>query len=304
VVCLASEYLILKTNITMALLKNTRRWFLKNTVLGAALASTPSLLRAENAAPKKLQTQLTKAYGFEVPIISAGMAFVATADLPIAVSKAGGLGVMSGSGLPPDYLKAQIQKMKMALGNKPFGVNFIPRFIQIDHIEACIIEKVPVVVFFWDDVPPQYLSRLKANNIKIWVQIGSYAEAQAAVKAGFDAIIVQGLEAGGHNKSSASLFSLLPNIVKAVAPIPVIASARIQSWLGWLSRGGHRQRPVVAVQPSAGSCGGIGTLVAAGLCRSASPFASNRRQPTGSTSRCTVCPTATACSGAARSCTS
>ncbi len=216
----------------MALLNNTRRWFLKNTVLGAALASTPSLLKAETAAPKKLQTQLTKAYGFEVPIISAGMAFVATADLPIAVSKAGGLGVMSGSGLPPDYLKAQIQKMKMALGNKPFGVNFIPRFIQIDHIEACIIEKVPVVVFFWDDVPPQYLSRLKANNIKIWVQIGSHAEAQAAVKAGFDAIIVQGLEAGGHNRSSASLFSLLPNIKKAVAPIPVIASGGIADGQG------------------------------------------------------------------------
>jgi enoyl-[acyl-carrier protein] reductase II len=216
----------------MTLLNKTRRWFLKTTVLGAALTSTPSVLRAENTVPKQLQTQLTKDYGFDVPIISAGMAFIATADLPIAVSNAGGLGVMSGTGLPPDYLKAQIQKVKTALGNKPFGINFIPRFTQIDHIEVCIAEKVPIVVFFWDDVPPQYLSRLKANNIKIWVQIGSLAEAQAAVKAGFDAIIVQGLEAGGHNRSSASLFSLLPNIIKAVAPVPVIASGGIADGQG------------------------------------------------------------------------
>jgi NAD(P)H-dependent flavin oxidoreductase YrpB (nitropropane dioxygenase family) len=138
----------------MALFNNTRRWFLKNTTIGVALASTPSVLRAENTAPKKLQTKLTKAYGLDVPIISAGMAFIATADLAIAVSKAGGLGVMSGSGLPPDYLKSEIQKMKTALGNKSFGINFIPRFSQIDHIEACIAQKVPVVIFFWDEVPP------------------------------------------------------------------------------------------------------------------------------------------------------
>lgn len=216
----------------MALFNKTRRWFLKNSAVGAALLSTPSVLMAKNAEPEKLQTRLTKAYGFEVPIISAGMAFIATSDLAIAVSNAGGMGVMSGSGLPYSYLRVEIKKIKAALGNKPFAINFIPRFTQIDLIDACVIEKVPVVVFFWDDVPPQYISRLKENNIKIWIQIGSLAEAQAAVKLGVDAIIVQGYEAGGHNRSSASLFSLLPNIVDAVAPIPVIASGGIADGRG------------------------------------------------------------------------
>jgi enoyl-[acyl-carrier protein] reductase II len=220
----------------MALLNSTRRWFLKNTALGTTFASLPYLSWAastsETNISPKLQTKLTKAYGFDVPIISAGMAFIATSDLAVAVSKAGGLGVMSGSGLPPDYLKSEIKKMKLALWNKPFGVNFIPRFSEIAHIEVCISEKVPVLIFFLDDVPPQYISRLKANNIKIWIQIGSLNEAEKAVKVGADVIIVQGIEAGGHNRSSASLFSLLPNIIDAVAPIPVIASGGIADGRG------------------------------------------------------------------------
>jgi enoyl-[acyl-carrier protein] reductase II len=212
---------------------NSRRSFLKNTALGTAMFGTPSLLKAEEATKTKtLQTKLTKDYGFSVPIVSAGMAFVANAELAIAVSKTGALGQMSGSGFPVDYLKSQIQKIKTELKGKPFGVNFIPRFIQIDHIEVCIAEKVPVVVFFWDDVPDQYIKRLKDNKIKVWIQIGSLAEAKAAVASGADALIVQGYEAGGHNRSTASIFSLLPNIKKAFSQIPLIVAGGIADGQG------------------------------------------------------------------------
>jgi NAD(P)H-dependent flavin oxidoreductase YrpB (nitropropane dioxygenase family) len=47
----------------------------------------------------------------------------------------------------------------------------------LEHIEVCISELVPVVVFFWDEVPEQYIERLKAHQIKIWIQVGSLAEA-------------------------------------------------------------------------------------------------------------------------------
>jgi NAD(P)H-dependent flavin oxidoreductase YrpB (nitropropane dioxygenase family) len=211
---------------------NSRRSFLKNTALGAAFAATPTLLKAENLSAKTLQTKLTKEYGFSVPLISAGMAFVATAELAIAVSKTGALGQMSGSGFPVDYLKSQIQKIKTELKGKPFGVNFIPRFIQIEHIEACIAEKVPVVIFFWDDVQAEYIKRLKENKVKIWMQIGSLAEAKVALEAGADALIVQGYEAGGHNRSTASVFSLLPNIKKALPQIPLIVAGGIADGQG------------------------------------------------------------------------
>jgi NAD(P)H-dependent flavin oxidoreductase YrpB (nitropropane dioxygenase family) len=211
---------------------NSRRSFLRKAVLGAAIVGVPSILKAEDKATKTLKTQLTKDYGFTVPIISAGMAFVANADLAIAVSKTGALGQMSGSGFPVDYLKSQIQKIKTELKGNPYGINFIPRFINIAHIEVCIAEKVPVVVFFWDDVPAQYMKRLKENKVKVWIQIGSLAEGKSAASAGADALIVQGYEAGGHNRSTASAFSLLPNIKKALPHMPLIAAGGIADGQG------------------------------------------------------------------------
>jgi NAD(P)H-dependent flavin oxidoreductase YrpB (nitropropane dioxygenase family) len=212
---------------------NSRRSFLKKTALGVAMAGIPAVTKAEGTLPSKaLQTKLTKDYGFNVPIVSAGMAFIANANLAIAVSKAGAFGQMSGSGFPVDYLKSEIQKIKSALKGKPFGINFLPRFTQIEHIEVCIAEKVPVVVFFWDDVPDAYMKRLKENHIKVWIQIGSLAEAKVAVEAGADVLIVQGFEAGGHNRSSASVMSIVPNIKKAFPQMSLIAAGGIADGQG------------------------------------------------------------------------
>jgi len=211
---------------------NSRRKFLKQTALGAAILGAPLVVQAKDKPANSLQTNLCKAYGFSVPIVSAGMAFVANADLAIAVSKSGGLGQMSGSGFPVDYLRSEIKRIKSELGSKPFAINFLPRFIQLEHIEVCISESVPLVVFFWDEVPAQYLERLKANKIKVWIQVGSIQEAIQAKAAGADALIVQGSEAGGHNRSTASAFSLLPNIKKAVPDTPLILAGGIADGQG------------------------------------------------------------------------
>jgi NAD(P)H-dependent flavin oxidoreductase YrpB (nitropropane dioxygenase family) len=207
---------------------NSRRDFLKKTTFGAVLAGSSTALPVE----KSIETRLTKAYGLSVPIVSAGMAFIASADLAIAVSKSGGLGQMSGSGFPVDYLKSQISKIKNAVGSKPYAVNFLPRFTQKEHIEVCISERVPVVVFFWDEVPASYIERLKANKIKVWIQVGSLKEAEKAAAQGADAIIVQGFEAGGHNRSTASALSLLPNIKKAYPNIHLILAGGIADGQG------------------------------------------------------------------------
>lgn len=211
---------------------NSRRKFLKQTALGAAVLGAPLVVQAKDKPANSLQTNLCKAYGFSVPIVSAGMAFVANADLAIAVSKSGGLGQMSGSGFPVDYLRSEIKRIKSELGIKPFAINFLPRFIQLEHIEVCISESVPLVVFFWDEVPAQYLERLKANQIKVWIQVGSIQEAIQAKAAGADALIVQGVEAGGHNRSTASAFSLLPNIKKALPHLPLIVAGGIADGQG------------------------------------------------------------------------
>ena len=173
-----------------------------------------------------LKTRITEQYGLRVPFINAGMAFIATTPLVQAVCKAGGMGMLGASAMPPDVLQAALREIKAA-GPACFGVNFIARFAGIEHIEVCVTEKAPVVVFFWDDAPEEWLSRLRAAGSHIWFQVGSVDEAKAAVGRGAEALVVQGSEAGGHNRAAAATFSLLPAVIDAVPSVPVVASGGI-----------------------------------------------------------------------------
>jgi enoyl-[acyl-carrier protein] reductase II len=180
------------------------------------------------------ETRLTAEYGFEVPIISAGMAFISMPALVAAVSNAGGMGTLGASLVPPDGLRALIQATR-SMTTRPFGVNFITQFVEEALLDVCIEESVPVVSFFWNDPPEAFIHRLKAAGVKVWMQVGSLQDAHAAVQAGVDAIIVQGKEAGGHNRSTASTLTLVPAIVDAIAPIPVIAAGGIADGRGMVA---------------------------------------------------------------------
>jgi enoyl-[acyl-carrier protein] reductase II len=122
--------------------------------------------------------------------------------------------------MPSDVLQAAILDIK-AIDPVSYGVNIIARFSGIEHIEVCVAEKVPVVVFFWDDPPDEWLSRLRAAGSHIWFQVGSVDEAKAALRRGVQALVVQGSEAGGHNRAAAATFSLLPAVIDAVPSVPV-----------------------------------------------------------------------------------
>jgi NAD(P)H-dependent flavin oxidoreductase YrpB (nitropropane dioxygenase family) len=173
-----------------------------------------------------LKTRITEQYGIKVPFINAGMAFIATAPLAQAVCRAGGMGMLGIAAMPPDTLQAAIRDLK-AVSPACFGVDIVPRFSGIEHIELCVMEKVPVVVFFWDDPPDEWLSRLRAAGARIWFQVGSVDEAKAAFRRGANALVVQGSEAGGHNRAAAATFSLLPAVVDAVPSVPIVAAGGI-----------------------------------------------------------------------------
>jgi NAD(P)H-dependent flavin oxidoreductase YrpB (nitropropane dioxygenase family) len=104
-------------------------------------------------------------------------------------------------------LQAAIRDIK-AIDPVSYGVNMIARFSGIEHIEVFVAEKVPVFVFFWDDPPDDWLSRLRAAGSHIWFQVGTVDEAKAALRRGVQALVVQGSEAGGHNRAAAATFSL------------------------------------------------------------------------------------------------
>jgi len=173
-----------------------------------------------------LKTRITEQYGLQVPFINAGMAFIATVPLVRAVCEAGGMGMLGAAAMPPDVLQEAIRGVK-AVNPACFGVDIIGRFSGIEHIEVCVTEKVPVVVFFWDDVPDEWLSRLRAAGSHIWFQVGSVDEAKAALRCGARGLVVQGSEAGGHNRAVAATFSLLPAVIDAVPSVPVVAAGGI-----------------------------------------------------------------------------
>jgi NAD(P)H-dependent flavin oxidoreductase YrpB (nitropropane dioxygenase family) len=178
-----------------------------------------------------LRTRFTESFGVRHPIASAGMAFVATTPLTNAVCAAGGFGVLGSAGMPPDVLRGAIRDIRQA-GHTAFGVNIIPRFATAEHVAVCTAEKVPVVVFYWDDPAPDWLSDLKSANVRVAYQVGSVAEAKTKA-ASADLLIVQGSEAGGHNRAEAALFSIVPAVVDALGgKLPILAAGGVADGRG------------------------------------------------------------------------
>lgn len=173
-----------------------------------------------------LKTSITQAFGLTTPIINAGMAFVAGPELAAAVANAGGLGMLGGAMLPPDGLRAVIRATK-ALTTRPFGVDFVRQPEDLSVYDVVIEEQVPLVVFFWEMPSRDTVARLKAAGTKVWMQVGTVAEAREADWHGVEALIVQGAEAGGHNRAEAPLAQLFPRIRAALPAMPLVAAGGI-----------------------------------------------------------------------------
>jgi len=178
-----------------------------------------------------LRTPLCKALGIELPIFNAGMGGgLASAELAAAVSNAGGLGVLGMGALPAPVIGEEVRRLRK-LTEKPFGVNLILALCQGGEIEACLEAKVPVVIGFWGDAAP-FVERAKRGDTKLILQCGSVEEAKAAASAGVDAVMIQGVEAGGHVKGTTALSIVLPAVVEAVRPLPVIAAGGVADGRG------------------------------------------------------------------------
>jgi NAD(P)H-dependent flavin oxidoreductase YrpB (nitropropane dioxygenase family) len=173
-----------------------------------------------------MKTDLCRVLGIEHPIIAAPMGPDLTGpDLVAAVSGAGGLGILQAQLCPPPLFRQEIRRVR-ALTDRPFGVNLILHFPVEDHVAVCLEERVPVLSFFWGD-PAPYVGRAHAVGVKVFHQVGSVAEAERAAAAGIDVIVAQGVEAGGHVAGEVSTLALIPRVVDAVAPRPVVAAGGI-----------------------------------------------------------------------------
>ena len=163
--------------------------------------------------------------GCRYPLALAGMGGVARAKLVSAVSRAGGFGFLGMVREPVARIRAEVAAVRAA-GVERFGVNLIPAGTDPGllkaQIEALIALAVPVVGLFWD-LPAPLVGRLRAAGLRVVCQVGSVDEARAAEAAGADALIAQGVEAGGHVRGAQPLHALLGELVPAVS-VPVLAA--------------------------------------------------------------------------------
>jgi enoyl-[acyl-carrier protein] reductase II len=171
-----------------------------------------------------LKTDICNLFGIKFPIIQGGMAHLATAELASAVSNAGGLGLIAAANYDANWLRNQI-RLTRNLTTFPFGVNlFLSSPLIKEQIKVVLDEQVKIVVTGAGD-PRSYISRFKEPGIKVMPVISNLRMAESVYIAGADAIVAEGLEAGGHIGYE-TLFSLLSAIPHAF-PIPVIAAGGV-----------------------------------------------------------------------------
>lgn len=193
-----------------------------------------------------LTTCLSARFGMTVPLVSAGMAGLAGPALAAAVTNAGGLGVLGGALASPERLTALVAGAR-ALTARPFGIEISTPLVEDGHIAALVASRPAVAVFSLGVPRTGHVRRLRAARIDVWVQVGRLAEAREAKAAGADAIVAQGSEAGGPNRAEAATTTLLPAVLRAVAPLPVLAAGGIADGAGLVA--------VLAMGAEAAWCG-------------------------------------------------
>lgn len=171
-----------------------------------------------------LKTAICHLFGIEHPIIQGGMAWLGTAELVSAVSDAGGLGIIGAGSAKPDWVRQQIRLTRQRT-DKPFGVNI---FLLSPHVEKIIeivlAERIAVVATGAGN-PEVYVPQFKQAGIRVMPVVANVASAKRMEQAGADAIVAEGMEAGGEI-GEVTTMALIPQVVDGVQ-IPVVAAGGI-----------------------------------------------------------------------------
>jgi NAD(P)H-dependent flavin oxidoreductase YrpB (nitropropane dioxygenase family) len=180
-----------------------------------------------------IRTRVCDLLGIEHPIVLGGMGSIYAPALVAAVSEAGGLGTLGCHYLQPEQVRNATAAIRERT-NRPFGLNFLIFDVEEDGYAAALALRPPAIALAWPR-PEQdirtYIARAHEAGSKVTFMAGGVPEAVRAAECGADVIIAQGTEGGGHVGWQATM-ALVPMVVDAVAPVPVLAAGGIADGRG------------------------------------------------------------------------
>jgi enoyl-[acyl-carrier protein] reductase II len=176
-----------------------------------------------------LHTPLCDLVGVDVPVVQAGMTIFTSASLAAAVSNAGGLGSLGVWQRPAEQLRREVDELRDAT-DRPYALNHVVPELDPAGFELTL-DLAPRVVSFALDDAGALMRRVHDVGSLVMQQITTVHQAEIAADHGADIIVAQGGEAGGYGGSVATL-ALVPQVVDAVRPVPVLAAGGIADGRG------------------------------------------------------------------------
>ncbi|MGT2800916.1 nitronate monooxygenase [Streptococcus marmotae] len=176
--------------------------------------------------------RITELLGIQYPIFQGAMAQISRHQLVSAVSNAGGLGILASGGLTADEVRDEIRKTK-ALTDKPFAVNLMLMMDNVAEIVEVLIEEGVKIVTTGAGTPKPYMPRLKEAGVIVIPVIPSVKLALKMQELGCDAVVAEGMEAGGHIGEMTTM--PLTRQVAAHLDIPVVCAGGIADGHGFVA---------------------------------------------------------------------
>lgn len=178
--------------------------------------------------------------GSKVAVMGGAMSWISERNLVAAISNAGGFGVLACGSMTPDLLRTEIQGTK-ALTRAPFGVNLITMHPQLDAlIDVCLEEKVGHIVLAGGVPSAPAVKRVKDGGAKLICFTPALALGKRLVRMGADALVIEGMEAGGHIgpvSTSVLCQEILPELHETVPVFVAGGIGRGESIVSYLEMG-------------------------------------------------------------------